>query len=287
MPLMAFGAGTPWYEGRLGVEPLRDAVVAALNAGFRHIDDAEMYKNEEATGAGIRKWLEASRASRNELFVTSKVLQSIQSVGIEAACRRSLAVMGLDYFDLYLIHAPVHTDGSALELPLEKLWAQMEELVEKGLVRSIGVSNFRVVDLKVILASCKIKPCVNQLERHPRLLQPRLASFCTENGIGLSAFGSLLPLTSDDAASSSILPALQAQSLAAEGVNVAQLLLAWNLQRGVACVTTTTKPERLAQLLGAQKLRLSEELLEKLDALGAKDTKRTFWSRVPLDWEAE
>lgn len=291
IPAVGYGAGTTWFKGAKGEEALRDAVVVALDAGFTHIDDAEMYENEAAVGAGIRQWLEKTGRPRSELFVTSKVLGSIRRDGIEAGCRRTLASLGLEYLDLYLMHAPFSPTGEAFETPLPALWAQMEGLVAAGLVRSIGVSNFRVADLKAILAGAAIKPCLNQVELHLRLQQPRLAAFCAEQGVVMAAYGSLVPITAQDAkeeggAGAPVRAAVEAVA-AAHSVGPEQVLLARNLQRGIVCITTTTKPERLGNFLDAPKVTLTASELESLEAAGAAAPLRTFWDKATVDWEAE
>ena len=158
-----------------------------------------MYENEVSTGKGIAAWLASSGQPRSALFVTSKVLNSIDTEGgIAAACRRSLANLGLDYVDLYLMHAPFKQSGEPFAQSLSDLWKDMETLVADGLVKSIGVSNFRVCDIAEVLATASIPPAINQVERHPCLPQENLFYKCTLGGITLAAYGPLCPLIKAD-----------------------------------------------------------------------------------------
>lgn len=164
IPSMGYGVGTAWFKCDAERQPqLIASVQAALDAGYRHIDEAEMYANEAATGIALQQWLARNPSTpRSELFVTSKVI-SVDD-GIEAVCRRSLAALGVSYFDLYLIHAPFQRhDGSAFQTPLPECWQQMEALVDAGLAKSIGVSNWRVADLAQIYDGARIKPSCNQV----------------------------------------------------------------------------------------------------------------------------
>ena len=146
IPALGFGVGTAWFQSAGGGREteLIESVHAALDAGFRHIDEAEMYCNEAATGKAITSWLSRTGTPRQSLFVTSKVMSVDEGVGV--ICRRSLQAMGLSYFDLYLVHAPFQRSGTPFATPLSEVWRQMEELVDAGLTRAIGVSNWRVCE---------------------------------------------------------------------------------------------------------------------------------------------
>jgi diketogulonate reductase-like aldo/keto reductase len=169
---IGYGTGTAWFAASgPRVEELKSAVTASLDAGFRHLDEAEMYGNEAATGEALSAWRAAhSEVHREALHITSKII-SVDS-GVEAICRRSLAAMQLDYFDLYLVHAPFQRNGDPFSTPLPKVWAEMEALVAAGLTRAIGVSNWRVRDLQAIAGSANIHPAVNQVEAHPSTVCP-------------------------------------------------------------------------------------------------------------------
>ena len=240
MPQLAFGTGTTWFEGAASADepaaggaeaesPLQRCVRTALMSGYRHLDCAEMYGTEAKVGAALAAWLDYTRSSRDEVFVTSKIWRGVSDVG--AACRASLQKLRLEHLDLYLLHAPVafmcatrqrsalrgcpRRLHSSLSLPLPcrswvepaqrlvlqtAIWAEMESLVEQGLVRAIGVSNFSAAELTALLAHAKIKPAVNQVELHP-YCQPGtgrdcsgLRTLCAEHNIVLTGYSPLAPL---------------------------------------------------------------------------------------------
>jgi diketogulonate reductase-like aldo/keto reductase len=195
---IGYGVGTAWFKSAGGTNDaaLRAGVVAALTSGFRHLDEAEMYENEQSTGAAVAEWLASAEgkagSTRNDLFITSKTLTVDDAGGVEAVCKRSLAAMQTSYFDLYLIHAPFQRSGAPFKMPLMEVWRQMEALVEKGLVKAIGVSNWRICDLKQIVGSAKIQPSCNQIEAHPYLQQQHLLNWCADNGIAVAAYAPLV-----------------------------------------------------------------------------------------------
>lgn len=176
MPQLAFGTGSTWFEGdgnsphaaaESSDSPLHRCVRAALDSGYRHLDCAEMYGTEIKVGQALARWLGETHSNRADVFVTSKVWRSCLDVG--AACRASLERLGLEYLDLYLLHTPVSFmnfvptgDKNATQ---QRVWRAMEQLVEDGLVKGIGVSNFSSKELETLL-------CVQS-----RLLAPRPARF--------------------------------------------------------------------------------------------------------------
>lgn len=296
IPALAFGVGSEWFKGVKGSEPLRVAIGSALDAGFRHIDDAEMYENESDVGYSIQQWLTKTGTPRSALFITSKILSSIEAgIGIEAGCRRTLAKLGLEYLDLYLLHAPFRrADASPLPESLPVLWQQMEALVTAGYVRSIGVSNFRVCDMRAILESRpRIIPAINQVERHPLLAQPCLMAACTSAGTTISAYAPLLPLTkglccTPGTATTALSTTLLAVA-AAHAVSPAQVLLVWSVQSGVVTITTTSNPARMAEAIATVRtLRLSEDEMAAITAAGAAEAPvRAYWHTLPVDWQQE
>jgi len=173
-----------------------DAVQSAVSMGYRHLDCAAIYGNEKEIGIALKQIFDD--IPRKEVFITSKLWNTMHHPDdVESALQQTLADLGCDYLDLYLIHWPVAMDKndnsyiSLEDMPLSKTWEAMEKCKEKGLVKDIGVSNFSVKKLKDLLASCKIKPAVNQVERHPYLQQPELLDYCIENGIILTAYSPL------------------------------------------------------------------------------------------------
>ncbi|GAA3322599.1 aldo/keto reductase [Ectobacillus funiculus] len=180
----------PWFG--LGVFKVEEgpelvhAVKAAIKHGYRSIDTAAIYGNEEGVGQAIREGLADAGLSREDLFVTSKVWNADQ--GYETtltAFETSLEKLGLDYLDLYLIHWPV-------EGKYKETWRALEALYKAGRIRAIGVSNFQIHHLQDLLKEAEIKPMINQVEYHPRLTQVELQTFCKEQGIQLEAWSPLM-----------------------------------------------------------------------------------------------
>lgn len=179
MPALAWGTGTAWF-GRGGgpdAAALAASVEGALDAGFRHLDCAEMYGNEAAVGEGLARFTARTGLPRSGLWVTSKVGNaSVAAHTVPAACKTSLARLGVSYLDLYLVHSPFAGP------PVGETWRECEALLDAGLVKGLGVSNFGVAQLRELLASARHRPLVNQVELHPLLPQPELLEFCAANG---------------------------------------------------------------------------------------------------------
>lgn len=172
------GLGTWTMNDR---EVLLNALEYAYEAGYRHIDTAAVYGNESIIGEFLRT------KDRCSMFITTKLWNTDHN-RVEEACKESMQRLGVDYLDLYLIHWPV-SFGSAFDL--KKVWRDMEKLVYTRKVRSIGVSNFGLMNLEKLLGLCKIRPAVNQIELHPYLPQHEIRNFCAENNIVVISYSSL------------------------------------------------------------------------------------------------
>jgi diketogulonate reductase-like aldo/keto reductase len=273
MPVLAYGTGTTWFGGEKN-DIIVNCVRSALEAGYRHIDEAEMYKTEASCDIAISEHMNSSGMTRGELFVTSKIHSSISDP--EAGVRASLERLRLAYLDLYLIHAPFG------EYNLADAWQQMESLVEKGLARSIGVSNFRISDLQVICDGCKtrIMPCVNQIENNPLLPQSELFDFCGDRGILISSYSPLGPivhLSADAKASAPITPVLGNLAKIYQKTE-AHILLKWNIQTGCAVITTSTNVDRIAQSVALSDFELLPEEVEEVKTAGAQTPLRKYWA---------
>lgn len=291
------GLGT-WKSARGDVYT---AVKEALAIGYRHIDCAPAYENENEVGAAIAETIEAGAVARKDLWITSKLWNNAHAPEhVEPALQKTLADLKLEYLDLFLIHWPVafrHDVGfprrgedyiSLADLPTLATWRAMEACVEKGLVRHIGVCNFSVKKLAALHREAKIKPKMNQIEMHPYLQQNRMLDFCRENGILLTAYS---PLGSGDRpkgmkkADEPIL--LQDPTIlriaARHGVQAGAILLAWALARGTVAIPKSINPERLRQNLSAVEVKLDAGDMLEIGGLdkGYRYLDGSFWQSAP------
>lgn len=252
------GVKMPWFGlGVFKVEEgpeLVNAVKTAIAHGYRSIDTAAIYANEEGVGKGIQEGLKEAGISREDLFVTSKVWNS--DLGYEstiAAYETSLKKLGLDYLDLYLIHWPV-------EGKYKDAWRALETLYKEGRVKAIGVSNFQIHHLEDLMKDAEIKPMVNQVERHPRLTQKELQAFCQSHDIQLEAWS---PLMQGELLSNEVLQEIADK----HNKSVAQTILRWDLQQGVVVIPKSTKEHRIVENADVFDFELTKEEMQIIDEL--------------------
>lgn len=243
----------------------RNATTAAVRAGFRHLDCAERYRNEEEVGAALKQLLADGVVRRDDLFVTTKLWNNNhRPERVKPALQASLNRLGLDEVDLYLMHTPfafqpgddqdprdahgaVVYDGG---VTLEETWAAMEGLVDAGLTRAIGLSDIDVEGTRRIVTTARIKPAVVEVESHPYHPQWALHEYCQAEGIVLLAFAPL-----GHAVEPRLLEDPVVVSIAERfAVTPAQVLLAWGVQRDTAVLTSTVKPERISENFSAATL---------------------------------
>ena len=248
------GVEMPWlglgvFMAEEGIE-VENAVVTALKHGYRSIDTASVYQNEHGVGVGIKK----SKVPREEIFLTSKVWNSDQGYKTTLeAFEESLERLQTDYLDLYLIHWPKG------KLSLDT-WKAMEELYEKGLIRAIGVSNFLVHHLEDFLPECNVVPAVNQVEFHPELIQPELLEYCRKKGIQPEAWSPIMKGKVLD------IPVLQALAAKYQKTPV-QVVLRWDIQKGVVTIPKSVHPERILSNAGIFDFELNAEDMAKIERL--------------------
>lgn len=227
------------------------AVQSALDAGARHIDCAPVYKNEKEVGAALHDWLARNGVPRERVWVTSKLWNDRRRpADVREALEKTLADLRVTYVDLYLIHWPVVWERNTVMKPdprasLKEAWQTMEQLVDEGKVKNIGVSNYNEAELAELLSYARIKPAVNQVELHPRLPQTSLVSYCQQNDIAVTAYS---PLGRGNVKGAGMLDDPVVQNIAStHGVSPASVLLRWNIQRNVIVIPKTANPTRAAR----------------------------------------
>jgi len=245
MPWLGFGV----YLVKEGAET-EDSVMAALEAGYRSIDTAALYKNEADVGRAIAR----SGIPRQAVFVTTKVWNADQ--GYETTLRafdQSLKKLKMDYVDLYLIHWPVK--GKYLET-----WKALEKLYRDGFVRAIGLSNFLIHHIQDILEICEVRPTVDQVEFHPELRQEGLHRFCIENQIQMEAW---MPLGRGRTLTKPTIVAMAEKY----GKTPAQILIRWDLQHEVVTIPKSIHPSRIVENSQVFDFEISPEDMARIDDL--------------------
>src|SRR3989338_1830800 len=233
-----------------------EAVLNALNTGYRHIDTAAAYKNEESVGNAIRK----SNIARKDIFVTTKLWNDDHD-DPKKAFNESLKKIQLDYIDLYLMHYPVPERNSS--------WKILEKIYKSGKAKAIGVRNFTIRHLKELLENSDIVPAVNQVEFHPYLYQKELLDFCNKNKIKLEAYS---PLTHGKKLNDIKLVEISKKY----NKLAAQVLIKWGLQHGLIVIPKSSKKERIIENSSVFDFEISEEDMERLDEFN--ENLRTCWN---------
>lgn len=248
------GVKMPWfglgvYKVQEGEEALQ-SVKAALKAGYRSIDTAALYQNEESVGQAIKE----SGVPREELFITTKVWNTDQrNDSVLEAFEISLKKLGLDYVDLYLVHWPVKEK-------YRQTWKVLEKLYKEGRIRAIGVSNFKIHQLEDLISGAEVKPMVNQVELHPLLAQPELRNYCKKQGIQIEAWA---PLGQGRLLEHPVLKEIAAK----HNKSAAQVILRWDLQNEIVTIPKSVNESRIIENADIFDFALTIEDIEKINAL--------------------
>ncbi|MGX7163667.1 aldo/keto reductase [Enterococcus massiliensis] len=253
IPVVGFGT----WQTPSG-EVAEESVLAALKAGYRHIDTAAAYGNEESVGKGIK----ASGVPREELFITTKLWNKHHSYALaKQAIEDSLTKLGVDYLDLYLIHWPNPIDfRENWEQANAEAWRAMEEAVEAGKIRAIGVSNFRPHHLDALLKTAKIKPVVNQIFLNPSDLQPEVVAYNDAHDILSEAYSPL--------GTGKIFDVPELIEVADKyNKTVAQVVLRWSLQHGFLPLPKSVHDERIKENTELFDFELTAEDVKLIDGL--------------------
>jgi len=281
--LPALGLGT-WKSNKGEVTT---AVAKALEIGYRHIDCAPIYMNEQEVGTALSSAVETGQVKREDLWITSKLWNNAHAKKhVRPALEKTLRDLQLDYLDLFLIHWPVHFQPNVLfprrpeeyiapeAIPISETWQAMESLVQKGLCRYIGVCNFHLGRLQELQSQAVIQPLMNQIELHPYLQQQAMLDHCRAKGTLLTAYSPLgsgdRPATMKKANEPSLLHHPVVVGIATQkGFTPGQVLLAWALARGTVVIPKSINPGRLRENFEAADLALDTSDIEAINGLEA------------------
>jgi 2,5-diketo-D-gluconate reductase A len=243
MPVVGFGT---W---RMRHDNAYHAVLAALSAGYRHIDTATMYANEGDVGRAVRD----SGLDRSEVFITTKIRPS-DAGKARSVLRQSLDALGTDFLNLWLVHWPPSQRGAS-----RQLWNELIEVQADGQITDIGVSNYTLPELDELTRSSGKAPAVNQIDWSPSRYDPAVVAGHAERGIVLEGYSGLKNTDLDD-------PVL-AKIAAAHGVTTAQVVLRWHLQHDIIVIPKSAKPERIVSNFDLFGFRLTAEEMTTIDSM--------------------
>lgn len=294
IPPMGFGTFNNWSGNHAQNEDqaISESVTAAIRAGYRHFDCAELYGNELAIGRALAAAQVNGEVTRSELFLVSKAWNHRRSPeSLREALVTTLKALQTEYLDLYIVHWPVcwtpescasmvtsdqgvpvitrgKDDPRGEQVVLAEAWHAMEALVDEGLVRQLGVSNCGVERLQRLVDSCRIRPICNQVECHPHLAQGRLLAYCQSKGIDLVAYHPLgKPNFRKEGEPVAIADPLVLRIAGRLGCTPAQVLLAWHMSKGVVVIPKSCTPSRIIENFEALKIKLAPDDVAAIDQM--------------------
>lgn len=284
----ALGLGT-WQSAPGEV---KKAVSHAISVGYKHIDCAYVYGNEDEVGEGLKEGLASGKIKRSDIFVTTKLWCTYHS-RVEKNLNMSLKSLGLDYVDLYLMHWPVpmNPNGNDPKFPklpdgsrdLDKSWShidtykEMEKVLKTGKTKAIGVANYSKKYLEELLPKVSVVPAVNQIENHPLLLQQEIVDFCREKGIHITAYSPLgstgSPLMKNEAV---------VEVAKETGVAPGNVLLSYHIARGSSVLAKSVTPSRIEENM--KLVKLSDKDIATLDSISQGGVKRFVYPEFGVDF---
>ena len=268
MPQVGFGT----YK--VTPEQASDAVYTAISYGYRHIDTAQLYFNEAEVGQGIGKAIADGLVSREQLYVTTKLNNNNHApADVERSFDESLAKLGSDYVDLFLVHWPM---PNRADLDMVATWKDMTKLLDDGRLRSIGVSNFLPEHIERISQATGVMPVNNQIELHPQFMNRSSADYCRQHGIAVTAWSPL--------ARGRVFDTPQVTTVAQQlGVTPAQVVLRWHIQLGNVVIPKSVTPARIAANLDIDSFELSSQQMELISSLDQGEAGRSG-KHPDYDW---
>ena len=268
MPQVGFGT----YK--IVPEQASDAVYTAISYGYRHIDTAQLYFNEAEVGQGIGKAIADGLVSREQLYVTTKLNNNNHApADVERSFDESLAKLGSDYVDLFLVHWPM---PNRADLDMVATWKAMTKLLDDGRLRSIGVSNFLPEHIERISQATGVMPVNNQIELHPQFMNRSSADYCRQYGIAVTAWSPL--------ARGRVFDTPQVTTVAQQlGVTPAQAVLRWHIQLGNVVIPKSVTPARIAANLDIDSFELSSQQMELISSLDQGEAGRSG-KHPDYDW---
>ena len=249
MPMLGLGT----FKAKDGKEAY-DSIIYALQVGYRHIDTAQMYHNEESIGQAIKD----SKIDRKEIFITTKQQGHSSTEKMEKAFYESLDKLQTDYVDLYLIHWPNHDYQINLQT-----WRLFEKLYEAGKIKAIGVSNFNIHHMNELLKDAKIKPAINQVELHPGLSQVPLKQYLDALDIQIESYGPLMRGGVFEGIWGEALDKLAKKY----DKSIAQIIIAWGLARGIVMIPKSVTPSRIKENFEASLIVLEDADVQLINDL--------------------